>query len=142
MGQDASVEVVRQMIERGFNAGDLSAVDDLLQPGAADHQEAPGTNFPAHLKQMITALRTGFPDLHFEIQHLMSSGDVVAMNSVMTGTHLGPFRGQPPTGQAIRVRHMHFVRVRDGRGDDLWHLWDLPALMRQLAPTDAAPHPS
>lgn len=138
MSGNAHEEVVRQMIERAFNGGDLNAVDELLQPEAVDHQKSPGAHFPTHLKQVISMLRTAFPDLHFEIQHLMSSGDVVAMNSVMTGTHLGPFRDLPPSGRQIRVRHMHFVRVVDGRGDDLWHLWDMPGLMGQLAPAQSA----
>ncbi|PNY82759.1 ester cyclase [Deinococcus koreensis] len=128
----ADVSVVRQMIERAFNAGDLSAVDELLSPEAVDHQEQPGVNFPAHLKGVISMLRAAFPDLHFEIQHLMADGEIVAMNSVMTGTHLGPMRDLPATGRPVQVRHMHFVRVVEGRGTELWHLWDTPGLMRQL----------
>jgi hypothetical protein len=27
---------------------------------------------------------------------------------------------------------MHFVRVVEGKGQDLWHLWDTPAMLRQL----------
>ncbi|UBV45259.1 ester cyclase (plasmid) [Deinococcus taeanensis] len=138
-----STDVVRQMIERAFNTGDLGAVDELLAPGAVDHQETPDTNFRVHLKQVISMLRTAFPDLHFEIQHLLSDGDIVAMNSVMTGTHSGPFRGLPATGRSVRVRHMHFVHVVGGQGHDLWHLWDMPELMKQLTPepSHAAPVP-
>lgn len=132
MSAEANMTTVRQMIERAFNHGDLSAVDELLAPGAVDQQGAPGTNFPAHLKGVVSGLRTAFPDLHFEIEHLMADGEIVAMHSVMTGTHLGPFRGQPATGRAIRVRHMHSVQVVDGRGVALWHLWDTPAMLRQL----------
>ncbi len=125
-------EVVREMIERAFNQGDLSAVDELLASQAVDHQEGPDAHFRTHLKEVIAMLRAAFPDLHFEIQHLMSQADIVAMNSVMTGTHLGPFRGLAPTGRQVSVRHMHFVRVENDQGQDLWHLWDLPGLMRQL----------
>ncbi|THF86623.1 ester cyclase [Deinococcus sp. KSM4-11] len=139
MTQDADVTVVSDMIERAFNRGDLSAVDDLLLPASTDHQEAPGVNFPQHLKQVVTMLRTAFPDLHFEIKHLMSSGDIVAMHSVMTGTHLGPMRDLPPTQRRVHVRHMHFVRVEQGRGAELWHVWDTASMMRQL--TGPAPTP-
>jgi predicted ester cyclase len=27
---------------------------------------------------------------------------------------------------------MHFFRYKDGRVVDLWHVWDMPMLMRQL----------
>lgn len=132
MSTEANMATARQMIERAFNAGDLDAVDELLSPTAVDHQEAEGSNFPAHLKQAIRMLRTAFPDLHFDIHHMLAEDDIVAFHSTMTGTHLGTFREIPATGCSIRVRHMHFVRLHEGLGTELWHLWDTPALMRQL----------
>ena len=132
MSIQANMTGARQMIERAFNGGDLNAVDELLIPSAVDHQEPAQTNFPAHLKRAITMLRTAFPDLHFEIHHMLADGDIVAFHSTMTGTHLGPFQGLAPSGKAVSVRHMHFLRMEDGRGADLWHLWDTPALMKQI----------
>jgi steroid delta-isomerase-like uncharacterized protein len=132
MSVELNMAGARQMIERAFNGGDLSAVDELLLPQAVDHQEPAQTDFPVHLKRAVTMLRTAFPDLHFEIRHMLAEGDIVAFHSTMTGTHLGPFRGQPPSGKAISVRHMHFLRMEDGKGAELWHLWDTPALMKQL----------
>jgi hypothetical protein len=49
--------------ERMFNQGDLAYVDTALAPGAVDHQELDGTDFAAHLKNVISTLRTAFPDL-------------------------------------------------------------------------------
>src|SRR2546428_4910714 len=139
MSIESNKVMIRQFMERSFNHDDLAAVDTHLVATAVDHQEPTGTNFRTHLKQVITALRTAFPDLHFELHEVLAEGDVVAFRSTMTGTHLGPFQlGQSPqipaTGCPIRVAHMHFVRVVDGKGHDLWHLWDIPALMRQLRP--------
>lgn len=129
--------IVRQFMEQAFNQGDLAAVDRHLTPDAIDYQEPSGTDFVSHLKQVITALRTAFPDLHFEIHDMISEGDLVAFRSTMTGTHLGPFsmgpvRDFPPTARHISIAHMHFVRIGNGKGGELWHLWDMPGLMRQL----------
>jgi predicted ester cyclase len=62
---------------------------------------------------------------------------MVASRSTMTGTHecrfeIGPFQDIPATGRRVEVRHMHFFRWVDGKNTDLWHVWDTPALMRQL----------
>lgn len=119
---------------------DLSFWDEHLDVGATDHQETPGTNFREHIKEVVRAMRAGFPDLHFEVQHILAEGEIVAFHSTMTGTHegvfaLGPFRDVPPTGRRISVRHMHFLRVQSGKTTDLWHLWDTPALLRQLGVT-------
>jgi predicted ester cyclase len=138
MSSEANKTMIRHFMERAFNQGDLHAVDRYLASGAVDHQEPANTNFCTHLKQVITALRAAFPDLHFELHDVLAEGDMVAFRSTMTGTHQGPFRMGPgpaiaPSGRSVQVSHMHFVRVIDGKGHDLWHLWDTPALMAQLA---------
>jgi steroid delta-isomerase-like uncharacterized protein len=124
--------------ERMFNQGDLDYVDNALAPDAIDHQEPEGTDFAAHLKQVISTLRTAFPDLRFEIQELICEADVVACRSTMSGTHQGPLRigpmaGLPVNGTRIEVPHMHFFRYDDeGRLTDLWHVWNTLLLARQL----------
>ncbi len=120
------------IFDRAFNHGDTSVIDERLPTSGTDHQEAQGTDMRAHLKEVVRMLRTAFPDLHFEIHDALSEGEIVALHSTMTGTHLAPFRGMPPTGRKIEVRHMHFLRWQDGQNTDLWHLWDMPGLMRQL----------
>lgn len=142
MTAETNMASARRMMERAFNRGDLSVIDDLVAPGSVDHQEGPGTDFASHLKQVVVMLRTAFPDLHFEIHHMLADENVVAFHSTMTGTQLGPFRGLPPTGRAVRVRHMHFVHMQEGRGADLWHLWDTPALMQQLGASEARATPA
>jgi steroid delta-isomerase-like uncharacterized protein len=143
MSTETNKAAALEFMERGFNQGDLSAVDDHLASDGVDHQEPVGTDFGEHLKAVITMLRTAFPDLHFEIHHILAEGDIVAFHSTMTGTHLGafnfgPFRNLPPTGRKIAVAHMHFVRFVNGKSADLWHVWDIPGLMRQLG---MAPEP-
>ncbi len=136
MSTDANKAVVLGFIERAFNDGDLTSLDELLAQDGIDYQEPPGTDFRRHIKQVVTSLRTAFPDLHFEIHHVLAEGDIVAFHSTMTGTHqgilnLGPAH-VPPTGRKISVAHMHFVRVVDGQGYELWHVWDTPTMLRQL----------
>lgn len=131
--------LVRQFMERAFNEGDLTVVDAALTQDGIDHQEALGTNFATHLKAVITMLRTAFPDLHFEIHDMLAEGDLVAFRSTMTGTHRGPFQGLPPTDTPISVAHMHFVRLVNGKTSNLWHVWDIAGLMRQLGA--ATPRP-
>lgn len=124
--------------ERMFNEGNLEFVDEALAPGAVDHQEPQGTDFAAHLKHVVATLRTGFPDLHFDVHELVCEGDVVACRSTMTGTHQGPLRigpmaSLPVNGAQVDVAHMHFFRYDDeGRVTDLWHVWNTIGLARQL----------
>jgi steroid delta-isomerase-like uncharacterized protein len=132
--------LTRESFRRMFDEGDLEFVDRAVGDDGVDHQHPEseiGLDFRAHLKDVIVRMRTAFPDLHFELEHVVAQGDVVATNSTMTGTHraafaIGPFAAIPPTGRQVAVRHMHFFRYRDGRCVDLWHVWDIPGLMQQL----------
>ncbi len=124
--------------ERMFNDGELDYVETALAPGAVDHQEPAGTDFAAHLKHLISTLRTGFPDLRFDVEELVCEGDVVACRSTMTGTHQGPLRigplaFLPVNGAPVDVPHMHFFHYdAEGRLTDLWHVWNTLSLARQL----------
>lgn len=138
MTTDELKERTRTGFERMFDSGDLVYVDDAIAAEAVDHQEAPGTDFRAHLKDVITTLRAAFPDLHFELHELLCEGDVVACRSTMTGTHqapleIGPLAGMAVNGTRVEVPHMHFFRYDGaGRVTDLWHVWNTLMLARQL----------
>jgi steroid delta-isomerase-like uncharacterized protein len=121
-----------------FNNGDLDYLEQAIAPGAVDHQEPEGTDFVAHLKEVITTLRTAFPDLHFEVHEILAEDGIVACRSTMTGTHegplnIGPMAALPVTGARIEVPHMHFFRYDpQGRVTDLWHVWNTLLLARQI----------
>jgi len=140
--QEANKAAALELIERGFNHGDLTVVDEQIAPDAIDHQEALGTEFISHLKEVILGLRTAFPDLKFEVHAILADGDLVAFRSTMTGMHRGPLsvgpgRGLPATGRTVSVPHMHFVRMVNGKATDLWHLWDTSQMLGQLGITPA-----
>lgn len=124
--------------ERMFNNGELEYVEQAAARDAVDHQEPEGTDFVAHLREVIATLRTAFPDLRFEVHEVLAEGEIVACRSTMTGTHqgplnIGPMAALPVTGARIEVAHMHFFRYdQQGRVTDLWHVWNTLLLARQL----------
>lgn len=130
--------ITREGFERMFNSGELDYVDQAIAPDATDHQEPEGTDFQAHLKEVITVLRKAFPDLRFEIHEILADPHVVACRSTMTGTHQGPLNIGPMaalaiTGAKVEVPHMHFFRYDEtGRVTDMWHTWNTLLLARQL----------
>lgn len=147
MGATENMERVRAFMERAFHQGDLSVIEETNAADGIDHQEPPGTDILAHLKEVVTAMRAAFPDLHFEIHDMLAEGDIVAFRSTMTGTHLGTLdvitpRPLPATGRRVSVPHMHFIRMVNGKTTDLWHLWNMPMMLMQLGVALApAPQP-
>jgi steroid delta-isomerase-like uncharacterized protein len=124
----------RRTFEEVFNQGNLALVDELVAPDFLNHEVPPGMNNrgPESTRQVVTMLRTAFPDLHFTIEDLVAEGDTVAGRATMSGTHLGPFQGIAPTGRSFQQAHMHFVRFRDGKAIEHRAVRDDLGMMRQL----------
>ena len=124
----------RRTFEEVFNKGDLAIVDDLVAPDFLNHEVPSGmkNRGPDSTRQIVKMLRTAFPDLHVTIEELVADQDTVAGRVTMSGTHLGPFQGIPPTGRSFQQAHMHFVRFRDGKAIEHRAVRDDLGMMRQL----------
>ena len=114
-------DMVRRMVE-AINAGDEDvAVDELFAPRAA-----------RRVKRLFAEFRSAFPDWREEIVELVAEGDTVAGRFRCSGTHLGEFLGEVPTGKRMEVEEVFFLRVEDGKFVDFWGLEDSLGRMRQL----------
>ncbi|HEX6557595.1 MAG TPA: ester cyclase [Ktedonobacteraceae bacterium] len=124
----------QRTFEEVFNQGNLAIVDDLVAPDFLNHEVPPDMNNrgPESTRQVVMMLRTAFPDLHFTIEEVVAEGDTVAGRVSMSGTHLGPFQGIPPTGRSFQQAHMHFVHFRDGKAVEHRAVRDDLGMMRQL----------
>ena len=124
-------QVCRAVIERGFNDGDLDALDAFVAPDSVEHQEGSASGI-AGLRALITELRTAYSDLHLEIQDTATSGDKVWFRIRSTGTNDGPMWGRPATGRTIDVTVMDVMRVVDGRMVEHWGVADRLAVLKQI----------
>ena len=119
------------------NTGHLDALDDLVALHCVDHDPAPGQGAgPAGFRDLFTELRTAFPDLHVEVEHLTASGDDVAFAYTITGTHRGPFKGHDPTDRSVKVRGMQIGRFEDGKLAERWGSSDELGMLNQLGLVD------
>jgi predicted ester cyclase len=115
--------VVRRLIDEVMNAGQLDVIDEIYTPEMA----------PA-ARRWITPFRESFPDVRMDILDLIAEGDKVVGRFHCSGTNLGPWRGNPPTGRRFeRVDEVYIFRVVDGRIAEAWGLEDTASRERQLA---------
>jgi predicted ester cyclase len=61
-----------------------------------------------------------FPDYRWEIQRILVDDPWIAVHFVDTGTHLGPWRGVPPTGRAVSTDEFAMYRLEQGRIAEVW----------------------
>jgi len=126
------------LIETGFNRGDLSIVDRIVDPSFVEHQRLPPgapTNQDA-VRAIIGALREGFPDFHLAIEQIDEVDDRVWLRMRGTGTHKGEFLGLAATGRRIEVDVIDLVRLKNGKIVEHWGVPDQLAVMEQLGALD------
>lgn len=125
-----AAEVLREIIEQGFNRGNYAALDDLIHKHFIEHQ--PGLHADLEgFKRDIQYLRTAFPDFHLTIEEMVVDGDRAWARSISHGTNLGPFMG-PPTGKTIEVTVFDEIRVADGKLVEHWGVPDRFTLLQQI----------
>ncbi len=73
-----------------------------------------------------------FPDFNCTVEDQIAEGDKVVTRLTMRGTHLGPYRGMPPTGKKIEVGGVSIGRFADGKAVEGWLLTDTLGLLQQL----------
>jgi steroid delta-isomerase-like uncharacterized protein len=124
--------------QRVFNEilgdGRLELIDEIVAPTFRLHSPTRPEPFegPDEFRMFVTDLRRGFPDLHITIEEVIGEGDYVSIRSRVAGTHLGTYRGIPPTGRRIGQSQLHMFRVLDGQINETWQEIDGLGIMQQL----------
>ncbi len=121
--------VLRRFNEEAFNNGNLAVIAEThVQQDAIEG-----------LHNMITSMRTAFPDLHSTIEGEVAEGDMVALRVTMSGTQAGEWEGMPATGRKISWPIMVFYRFENGKVVEGWVIADRLGVMEQLG---AIPQPN
>jgi predicted ester cyclase len=123
-------DVIRQVIEEGFNKGNYDALDALFAPDYQEHQYGMSQTLDG-FKQDIRYLRAAFPDLHLTIDDMVADGDKVWIRMTAHGTNQGPLLG-PPTGKAMTITVFDTCRFEHGQIVEHWGVPDRFAQMAQL----------
>ena len=116
------------------NAGDVDGLGELLAGDFVEHEVAPGLEPTKDgVLEFFRMYTAAFPDLRFEAEDVLASGDKVVARVRVTGTHQGEFMGMPATGKSIDAQAIDIVRFGDdGLAHEHWGVFDTMAMMEQL----------
>jgi predicted ester cyclase len=130
-------ELVRALFD-AVNADDPARTDAILARSFLSY-DVHGTRSRTGLKRYLSDLRRSFSDLRFEVHEnvgVLVEGDLVALRTIITGTHTGDYAGVAPTGSRIQTSGSHIFRVRD---DQLVEQWPVVDTYRILVAIGAIP---
>jgi predicted ester cyclase len=140
--KDLAVRSIHAMAD-----GDPADFDLLYHPRAVDREnpvQPPSSRVPGPAGFYSTALwlRAAFADLRYDIHHAVDAGDLVAVNSTMTGRHVAAWAVYtadgavdtvfPPTNKACAMTQSHWFRIEDGVIIEHWANRDDLGMARQL----------
>ena len=108
-------------------------IDEVVEPNVVYHAPRVGGATGAQaLKQVWPVLLRAFPDLHVAVEEVIAEGDKVVVRDTVTGTHLGEYRGLPPTGKSVTYNEIFICRFAGGRIAEIWGVVDVFSQMQQL----------
>lgn len=125
--------IIRRFADEVITQGNIDSAAQFAWEDVVEQAPLPGQGPGLEgLKDILRAMRAGFPDLVFSIQEQISEGGKVASRFEWTGTHKGTFLGVPATGRSVRVWGIVIDRLEKGRIKDTRIIMDSLGLMIQL----------
>ena len=116
-------QAVRRFVDEAVNGGREEEIDDLFTP-----------DLTAWVRDWFGSFRRSFPDMRMELLELVADGDTVVARFACSATHLGEWRGHPPTGRRFdNVDEVYFFRFEGDRIAAVWGIEDTLDRFRQLA---------
>jgi predicted ester cyclase len=104
MSVEDNKAVIRQLFDEVWT-GDVAS---------ADRYYAAGPQLDG-LKEFATALYAALPDWRVTIDDLVGEGDKIAVRWTGSGTHLGMWKGSPPSGQRVTTTGIDIEHIVDGK---------------------------
>jgi steroid delta-isomerase-like uncharacterized protein len=125
--------VVRRFADEVITQGRIDRAAEFVWEDVVEQVPLPGQGPGIEgLKDILRAMRAGFPDLVFSIHEQIVEGEKVVSRFEWTGTHQGEFFGVPATGKPVRVWGIVIDRLEAGRIKDTRILMDTMGMMMQL----------
>jgi steroid delta-isomerase-like uncharacterized protein len=117
-----------------INTADENLAQHLISPVAKFH--VPGQPEPLQgpkgYLMIIAMMHSGFPNIQWTLENLITEGDKAAARFTMRGTHNGEFFGVPPTGKIIVVQAINFYRLANEQIIEEYGQPDMLGLLRQI----------
>lgn len=117
-----------------MNQNKLDQAEKYIAANGIEHDPMM-SNSPSiieNVKDVMTAMHVGFPDLRYKVEDMILDGDRIAVRYHMTGTHKGKFMGIDPTGKPIDIHGVDVMRISNGKVVEHWTYMDSMIMLQQL----------
>ena len=136
MSETDNLKIARSVIGamNDHHADRYASLLDEGYVGESDAVPAPVRGREA-ARQMMQSYLTAFPDVHYDVESMMASGDSVITRWKATGTHKGELAGVAPTNRRMELHGCTVSEYKNGKVMRAWLYWDTGHLLRQIGVT-------
>jgi steroid delta-isomerase-like uncharacterized protein len=106
--------------------------EDTVVHGLSGPGEDPVRGFDAFEKFHADFI-AAFPDVHIDVDDVVTEGDKLAGRFTVTGTQTGPLAEMPATGKKTLFTGSGICTVKDGKFTEIWNEIDFPKMQYDLA---------
>ncbi|MDP4262837.1 MAG: ester cyclase [Bacteroidota bacterium] len=129
--ENNKLNVLRQVVEKGFGNADLYIIDQLINDNLVEHQPNLKGGKEA-VKKAILNLDKAFSNRLYQLAHYSVNGDIVWVHYKFTAIHTGPYMGHEPTGKDVSADVMDIARIENGQIMEHWGIPDIFSIMKQI----------
>ncbi len=133
MSEQENLQIMQKLFEAA-NAHDVDRILEFVDDAyVAETDTLPGPiEGRGGYRQALQMYYEAFPDVRYDIEQMIGSGDFVVTRVRLSGTHQGKFRDNPATNRRFGFHLCHFDRLKNGKIVHGWVYWDTATLLRQL----------
>jgi steroid delta-isomerase-like uncharacterized protein len=133
---NANKATITRYFDEVVNTRELNRMKEFFSPDYIWHQMNGTDVHRAQDSSHISMLRfiyKAIPDIHYTIDNVIAEGDMVAVNTTVTGTAKSEMFGFPAARKKVRFKQMFFFRLKSNRIIEEWEVIDIDGLKTQLS---------
>ena len=128
MSVERNKATLHRMYDEVWNAGNMSVIPELIAP----NYHFGDRKGPEGWGQIVTAMRTAFPDVHYTLDQVVGEGEWLAYRVSVRGTFKGRYGNIEPTGKKFSSIQAFFSLFNDGKLATAFGFGDTLNFYRQL----------
>jgi predicted ester cyclase len=127
-------QIMRRWFTEVWNQGNVSTIDELLDPNAIVDGLLPDENHNGceRFKEFHKLLYSSFSDFDFTVDQVVSSGEHVTGSWHGTVVHSGTFQDRAATGKRIHMRGTFEGTIANGKITSGTNRWNYDELLPQI----------
>ncbi len=130
---DDNVSGLSAALEDVWNGGKIDLIGNYYHDDFQGHFPEPFViHGAAELAEVVTSLKTSFPDFHEVVLETIAAEDKVIARYTISGTQQADFQGQQSQGKRFEVASIDIYRFSDGKVAEQWGVMDFHSMYRQL----------